>query len=108
MSTRTTFGPAGSSGGRVTPDPAHRPQTGTWRTGTRPAIEWDRCVHCLLCWAYCPDRAIETRDAFVVGINLNLCKGCEVCAAVCPEAAIVMVADIPDASAPADLIQESR
>ncbi|MDQ7820351.1 MAG: 4Fe-4S binding protein [Armatimonadota bacterium] len=66
--------------------------TGTWRT-ERPVLDLERCIHCMLCWLYCPDSSIQARDGRVVGIDLDHCKGCGVCAAVCPPRAhaIVMV-----------------
>jgi 2-oxoacid:acceptor oxidoreductase delta subunit (pyruvate/2-ketoisovalerate family) len=66
--------------------------TGTWRT-ERPVLDLQRCIHCMLCWLYCPDSSILARDGRVVGIDLDHCKGCGVCAAVCPPraGAIVMV-----------------
>ncbi len=66
--------------------------TGDWRE-RRPLLDLTRCVHCLLCWLYCPDTSIRVENGRVVGINLDYCKGCGVCAAVCPPtaAAISMV-----------------
>lgn len=87
-------------GGRVTPEVRRRPPTGGWRTGVRPVIEFDRCVQCLVCWVYCPDTAIETRNHVVTGIDLTLCKGCEICAAMCPQRAIAMQPDHPEVTQP--------
>jgi|DewCreStandDraft_5_1066085.scaffolds.fasta_scaffold00817_19 2-oxoacid:acceptor oxidoreductase delta subunit (pyruvate/2-ketoisovalerate family) len=66
--------------------------TGDWRE-RRPHLDLDRCVHCLLCWLYCPDSSVLVAGGRVVGIDLDYCKGCGVCAAVCPPsaAAIAMV-----------------
>ncbi|MDQ7828463.1 MAG: 4Fe-4S dicluster-binding protein [Armatimonadota bacterium] len=66
--------------------------TGDWRE-RRPRLDLDRCVHCLLCWLYCPDTSVLVAGGRVVGIDLDYCKGCGVCAAVCPPsaAAITMV-----------------
>lgn len=108
MSAEAAIRASATLGGRVAPDPDHRPRTGNWRTGIRPAIELDHCVHCLLCWAYCPDCAIETQSSLVTGIDLNLCKGCEICAAVCPMKAIVMVPDILEGLLPLPPNEESR
>lgn len=83
-------------GGRVIPDVLRRPPTGNWRTGMRPVIDFDHCVQCLVCWVYCPDRAIETKSRLVAGIDLTLCKGCEICAAMCPPHAISMQPDPPE------------
>jgi 2-oxoacid:acceptor oxidoreductase delta subunit (pyruvate/2-ketoisovalerate family) len=80
-------------GGVVHPDEAPQPQTGGWRTGTRPAVALDRCVNCLLCWLYCPDSAVVLDGTVFTGFDLSYCKGCEVCAQVCPTGAIEMVAE---------------
>jgi len=68
--------------------------TGSWRQ-ERPVIDLERCIHCMICWLYCPDSAILTREAKVVGIDLDYCKGCGICAAVCPPRAraIAMVVE---------------
>ncbi len=58
-------------------------RTGDWRQ-LRPVLDLDRCVHCMLCWLYCPDSAILTRGGQVVEVDYDHCKGCGVCAAVCP------------------------
>jgi 2-oxoacid:acceptor oxidoreductase delta subunit (pyruvate/2-ketoisovalerate family) len=79
------------AGGRIVPDPTDRPSTGSWRTGRRPALDLGQCVHCLLCWVYCPDVAIKTEDTRVTAIDLELCKGCEICVTVCPVRALTMV-----------------
>lgn len=78
-------------GGRVVPDPAARPRTGNWRDGLAPAAELTRCVNCLLCWAYCPDRAVHVENAVFRGIDRDRCKGCAICVAVCPTGALTMV-----------------
>lgn len=58
-------------------------RTGDWRQ-ERPVLDLDRCVHCMLCWLYCPDSAIRAAGGRVVDIDYDHCKGCGVCAAVCP------------------------
>jgi 2-oxoacid:acceptor oxidoreductase delta subunit (pyruvate/2-ketoisovalerate family) len=77
--------------GRVRPDATVRPRTGGWRTGTRPALTPALCVNCLLCWAYCPDGAIEVEYGVLRGVDANLCKGCEICVRACPTGALAMV-----------------
>jgi pyruvate ferredoxin oxidoreductase delta subunit len=59
-------------------------ETGDWRS-YRPVRDEDKCIHCLLCWVYCPDSAIIVKDGKVVGIDLKHCKGCGICAKECPE-----------------------
>lgn len=80
-------------GGAVRPDAAERPRTGGWRTGVLPQADLSKCVDCLLCWVYCPDSAILTRDGGFDGFDLDHCKGCEICATVCPTGAIEMVSE---------------
>lgn len=57
--------------------------TGSWKT-SEPKINFDKCVHCLLCWWYCPDTCIGVKDEKISGIDLDHCKGCGICADVCP------------------------
>jgi len=67
-------------------------KTGDWRS-ERPIWNEEGCVHCLICWAFCPDNAIELKDGKVVGIDYDHCKGCGICARECPrkEKALHMV-----------------
>lgn len=58
-------------------------ETGSWRT-FRPVRDEDRCIHCLICWIFCPDSSILVEDEKVVGIDLTHCKGCGICARECP------------------------
>ncbi len=58
-------------------------ETGDWRT-RRPVFHPERCIHCLFCWAYCPDASILVKDGKVVGIDYFHCKGCGICSAECP------------------------
>ncbi len=68
--------------------------TGSWRQ-ERPHLDLERCVHCMLCWLYCPDSSILVAGGRVTGIDLEHCKGCGICAAVCPPkaSAITMAAE---------------
>jgi 2-oxoacid:acceptor oxidoreductase delta subunit (pyruvate/2-ketoisovalerate family) len=81
------------SGGVVVPYDAEQPETGGWRTGTKPRPDLDRCVNCLLCWLYCPDSAVLLDGTTFVGFDDRYCKGCEICAEICPVNAIEMVPD---------------
>jgi 2-oxoacid:acceptor oxidoreductase delta subunit (pyruvate/2-ketoisovalerate family) len=67
-------------------------ETGSWRS-LRPIRDEDKCIHCLLCWVYCPDSSIIVEDNKVVGLDLEHCKGCGICAKECPPkvVAITMV-----------------
>ncbi len=58
-------------------------KTGDWRT-ERPLWDDEKCIHCLLCWVYCPDSAIIVEDAKVKGVDYDHCKGCGICARECP------------------------
>ena len=65
-------------------------ETGSWRS-SRPIIDMERCTHCMFCWLFCPEGAIQVEDEKVVGIDLNYCKGCGICAHECPRKAITIV-----------------
>lgn len=59
-------------------------KTGDWRT-ERPVWDPEKCIHCLICWVYCPDSAIMVNDeGKVTGVDLDHCKGCGICAEECP------------------------
>lgn len=76
----------------VTPGSATAYETGGWRL-QRPVWDFDRCVHCLICWIMCPDAAILVEHDRVIDLDLRHCKGCGICATVCPprHQAITMV-----------------
>ena len=57
--------------------------TGDWRS-RRPVWHEEKCIQCLLCWAFCPDSSILVKEGRVVGIDLSYCKGCGICARECP------------------------
>ncbi len=61
-------------------------ETGSWRS-ERPVVDGDKCIHCQLCWIYCPDAAI---DRETTEIDYTYCKGCGICAVECPVKAITM------------------
>ncbi len=64
-------------------------KTGDWRTN-RPIIDFEKCIHCFLCWVYCPDSSVLVNDEKVTGIDYDFCKGCGICAEECPKDAISM------------------
>lgn len=64
-------------------------KTGEWRV-IRPVWDEDKCIHCMMCWTYCPDTAIKVKDGKMTGIDYYFCKGCGLCAEVCPKNAIEM------------------
>lgn len=57
--------------------------TGSWRRLV-PKLDLTKCVHCLLCWWFCPDSSVKLSNAKIIGIDLDHCKGCGICAEVCP------------------------
>ncbi len=59
-------------------------KTGGWRA-FRPIWDGERCIHCLQCWAMCPDSSVIVKDGKMIGIDLAFCKGCGICAEVCPD-----------------------
>lgn len=65
-------------------------QTGGWRTFA-PMLHMDKCIHCFICWVFCPDSSILTKDGKITGFDLEHCKGCGICANECPKNAIEMV-----------------
>jgi pyruvate ferredoxin oxidoreductase delta subunit len=81
-------------GSIVEPGTSEDYHTGSWRT-FRPVFTAQRCVHCMMCWVYCPDSAVLVQDGRVLGFDYEHCKGCALCATVCPDKshAIDMVRD---------------
>lgn len=65
-------------------------ETGGWRT-LCPEIDMKKCVHCMLCWLFCPDSSIVVENGRIKGVDLAHCKGCGICAQECPRQAIAMV-----------------
>ena len=49
-----------------------------------------KCINCMICWVYCPDSCINTKDGKMTGFDLDYCKGCGICAKVCPVKCIKM------------------
>lgn len=64
-------------------------KTGSWRA-QKPKRDEDKCIHCLVCWAYCPDGAIIVKDRKIDHIDYDYCKGCGICAKECPKEVIEM------------------
>lgn len=57
--------------------------TGDWRS-EKPVHDPKICIHCMQCWAYCPDTAILVKDGQMLGFDMMHCKGCGICAKICP------------------------
>jgi len=68
-------------------------QTGDWRT-FRPTIDHDKCTQCLICFAYCPESAIEIDSSGRLEIDYGNCKGCLICYKECPPKAITIEREI--------------
>ena len=64
-------------------------KTGGWRT-FKPVKDESKCIHCLICWIYCPDSSILVSEGKMVGFDYDHCKGCGICAEVCPKKCIKM------------------
>mgnify|MGYP001031534923 CR=1 FL=1 len=62
-------------------------ETGGWRTKKPVWIE-DKCIHCLLCWRFCPDSSVIAEDGKFGRFDYEHCKGCGICVNVCPSDAI--------------------
>jgi pyruvate ferredoxin oxidoreductase delta subunit len=58
-------------------------QTGSWRT-FRPVWKEENCIHCLFCFIYCPDSAVQVENDKFKGFDYRYCKGCGICAHECP------------------------
>jgi len=71
---------------------AERYHTGSWRI-KRPLWSEDKCIQCFLCWAYCPDMAINVKEGRVIGVDYDHCKGCGICAKQCPVQALEMISE---------------
>lgn len=83
-----------SEGGMIVePGNSLQYKTGSWRTGKKPFRDEDKCIHCCVCWAYCPDGAIIVENEKIKEINYDYCKGCGICAFECPKKAIEMVSE---------------
>jgi pyruvate ferredoxin oxidoreductase delta subunit len=65
-----------------------------WRV-QRPVLNLDVCIHCQLCWPFCPDSSLIAKDRKLAGIDYEHCKGCGICSEMCPTTpkAILMFPD---------------
>ncbi|MBC3537034.1 4Fe-4S binding protein [Megasphaera hominis] len=81
MSERTYVTPVGDTGMYIL-------DTAAWRV-YRPVMDKSRCIHCGLCFSYCPVNAIQA-DGKDYTITYDYCKGCGICAHECPKEAISM------------------
>jgi pyruvate ferredoxin oxidoreductase gamma subunit len=58
-----------------------------WRV-YRPVIDRQSCSRCFLCFALCPDGAIQLDEQSYPVIDYDHCKGCLICVTECPPRAI--------------------
>ena len=58
-------------------------KTGAWASEI-PVWYPQTCIHCLTCWAVCPDDCWVVKDSKNQGADLDYCKGCGICANECP------------------------
>ncbi|MBI4518963.1 MAG: 2-oxoacid:acceptor oxidoreductase family protein [Deltaproteobacteria bacterium] len=58
-----------------------------WRV-FRPVVDLTRCTRCFLCFALCPEGAIQLDSQHYPVIDYDHCKGCLVCVNECPPKAI--------------------
>ncbi len=61
-----------------------------WRV-YRPAIDLAHCTRCFLCFALCPEGAIQLDAQNYPIVDYDHCKGCLVCVAECPPKVISQV-----------------
>ncbi|OGP30518.1 MAG: hypothetical protein A2038_12340, partial [Deltaproteobacteria bacterium GWA2_57_13] len=61
----------------------------------RPAVRFDICTKCTLCWVECPDECFDPTSDGYYDIEYQYCVGCGKCAEVCPvKECIVMVDEL--------------
>ncbi|MCI0512076.1 4Fe-4S binding protein [candidate division KSB1 bacterium] len=77
-------------GGLITePGKSREYKTGSWRA-YKPVFIEEKCIHCFICFTFCPEPAIFHKDGKITGIDYDFCKGCGICAHECPKDAIEM------------------
>ncbi len=78
--------------GNVVLEPGNASQyrTGDWKT-FKPVLKKELCIHCGLCYIFCPDMAYNLNEENYFIADLFYCKGCGICAKECPTGAITMV-----------------
>ena len=77
--------------GAVIDDPgsSETVETGDWGV-TNPVVDFEACVHCMICWIFCPDGCFQVEGGKLVGVDYDHCKGCGICAMECPRKCIAM------------------
>jgi pyruvate ferredoxin oxidoreductase delta subunit len=74
------------------PGNASEYRTGDWKS-LKPVLKKELCIHCGLCYIFCPDMAYSLNAEGFFIADLFYCKGCGICAKECPTGAIMMVVD---------------
>lgn len=64
-------------------------KTGDWKSFT-PVWNPDKCTHCMICVAYCPEDCIPRNEGKRTETDFSVCKGCGICENVCPVKCISM------------------
>jgi pyruvate ferredoxin oxidoreductase gamma subunit len=64
-----------------------------WRV-YRPVIDLAHCTRCFLCFALCPEGAIQLDAESYPHIDYEHCKGCLVCVAECPPQTIGQIREV--------------
>ncbi len=64
-----------------------------WRV-FRPEIELARCTRCFICFALCPEGAIQLDAQNYPVVDYAHCKGCLVCVTECPPKAITEMREV--------------
>jgi pyruvate ferredoxin oxidoreductase delta subunit len=64
-------------------------KTGAWRA-FRPVWDKEKCIHCMICVAHCPDMSIPIEGDKRIETDFDYCKGCGICMTVCPVKCISM------------------
>lgn len=67
-------------------------KTGNWKV-FKPKVDFNKCIHCMICVMDCPDICIPEKDGKRLETNFYFCKGCGLCMDVCPVKCIKMVKD---------------
>jgi len=64
-----------------------------WRNN-KPVWDKEKCVHCGICYLFCPDSAIRADEEGYYQAELEYCKGCGLCARQCPTGCILMEEEV--------------
>lgn len=71
-------------------DPGGLLQLNAGFRSSKPVLDNEKCVGCMLCYLLCPDGTIY-KNGGRLAIDYDFCKGCGICAHECKLKAINMV-----------------